>query len=105
MAVYDQVMDSNDRAQSKYPFDEASTMLIDQHTVPCSLIYSMKLQVQNAVFPVFIGSLSSANETLFITVKDSRGLSIATASCVKNQQQVLFRDSYGNFCGSLMCAP
>ena len=73
MAFYQNLEIHNQRQLSKYPFDNSSTLLLDTHVFPVNWIESMNLQIQDAVFPLYISKVAIQEKIIELTVVDGSG--------------------------------
>ena len=105
MSVITAISAQNKKFLSNYPFDASSTLKIDNHTFPATLIKSLKLQVHQAIFPLHIGSIEILQNKAVITIFDAQQSRIAYAECSIDSTKCFFKNNYGLSCGSMVYDP
>ena len=111
MASYQNIQTLNRRQQAKYPFDISADLKLDNYTFPCSYIKSLKLQISDVVFPLYIAAVqylsyidnTTATAVRYI-VKDANGY-ICSYIDLTDQETAKITDVYGNLCGSMSFQP
>lgn len=73
MAYYQNLQISKQRVQSKYPFDDSSTLMLGGHTFPGSWIVSLNLIVTTGLFPLYVSRVSFADQTVIMDITDGNG--------------------------------
>ena len=72
MAFYQNIQRYNERAQSKYPFDCASTLLLDTYIFPTAWIESLNIQVTNCIFPLHVSDIVLQNKVISLHITDAQ---------------------------------
>lgn len=89
------------RSITKYPFSKQSTLLLDNITLDPTQILSCNIQVQDALFPLFIGAVEEIEDAILLTIKDISLTKIAYLQLSDKKNFFVFKDTASRVCGSM----
>lgn len=99
MSYFQNVETSNLRDISNFPFTDTSSLEVGKYKFPAPWISSLRLQVQNAVFPLHIGNIHTDDVFIVLSVVDNTGTSVCD---IKIAEQACFIvDSFNKIAGQI----